>query len=523
MKNTPRSKSGSVKRPSFGKGAPRPAGRTASTGRPAGRPSSRTSEPREGASSASGFDKKPRRLTRDDDRPARTERSEYRERPERTERSAASTSRFNKKPAFGRSAPASTDGKPTYAKRTGPGKPRTDDDRPRRFDRDSDRPARAERSPRPVRTESYKPRTGDNENKPRRFDRDEGSRPTRTERPERRERTEGFSKTPSRFGKTDSYKPREGSFENKPRRFDREDTRPARSATPRYAKKPDFKKKRDDKPATPRTQTVIGKTGFQPRRESLNRQGVLLWGLHAVREAWLNPARKVYRLWMTESGHDAVETMLDEATQKGLTRPEPLVAQKAEIDHLLPPGSVHQGVALEVEPLAETTLDEFLAQDDENNLVIVLDQVTDPHNVGAILRSAAAFGARAVIVTERNAPNTTGTMAKTASGALEHVALISVVNIARTLTALKEESFWCVGLAEEGTKDLGSSKLGTGRVALVMGAEGEGLRRLTREHCDELARLPTSGAIGSLNVSNATAIALYEIVRQRGVAGVKED
>ena len=510
MKNSPRSKSGSAQRPSFGKSSPQ--GKPAFGKRPAPR--------REGASTDGGFDKKPRRFDRDDGRPARAER------PDRFERSERPASSFTKKPGFGRSAPASSDDKP-YTKRTGPYKPRTGEDRPRRFDRDDDRPARSERPERRERAEaysktpsrfgkpdSYKPREGGFDKKPRRFDRDD-DRPARSERPERRERSEGFSKAPSRFGKPDSYKPREGGFDKKPRRFDRDDEKPARSSTPRYAKKPDFKKKHDEKRAAPRTPTVVGKKGFQPRRETMNRQGVLLWGLHAVREAWLNADRKVYRLWITESARDSVETMFEQAAQKGLTRPEPILAQKAEIEHFLPHSTVHQGVALEVEPLQEPTLDDFLASDQENDLVIVLDQVTDPHNVGAILRSAAAFGARAVIVTERNAPNTTGTMAKTACGALEHVALIPVVNIARTLTTLKEENYWCVGLAEEGDHDMAASKLTTGRVALVMGAEGDGLRRLTREHCDELARLPTGGVIGSLNVSNAAAVALYEVVRQR--------
>ena len=475
MKNTPRGKSGSAHRPSFGKSSDRPQGRAGS--HPSSRPTERTTgkssfPPSRKDSFIGEFDKKPRRFTRDDDRPARSERPEQ---------SGAPASRFGKKPAFGRSAPASAEDRP-YTKRSGPFKPRAGDDKPRRFTRDGDRPERTDRS----------------------------------DHFEKRERSEGYGgKAPSRFGKPDSYKPREGGFDKKTRRFDREDDRTARPSTPRYAKKPDFKKKHEDKKFTPRTPTVVAKKGFQPRRESMNRQGVLLWGIHAVREAWLNPARKVYRLWMTEAAHEAAEEMFAKAQQEGLARPNPIIAEKSEIEHFLPHGSVHQGVAMEVEPLKETTLDDYLADSTESDLVIILDQVSDPHNVGAILRSAAAFGARAVIVTERNAPNMTGTMAKTACGALEHVALIPVVNIARTLTTLKEENYWCVGLAEEGDHDMAASKLSSGRVALVMGAEGDGLRRLTREQCDELARLPTGGAIGSLNVSNAAAIALYEVVRQR--------
>ncbi len=342
--------------------------------------------------------------------------------------------------------------------------------------------------------------------------------------------SEGFKKKPagrfgekSAFGQRDSTRKPTGGFDRKPRRSARDDDvlreDGFKKTTPRFAKKPSFHKKHESaaapKPAFER-QEPREKRAPLPKRESLQRQGVLLWGLHAVREAWLNPQRKCYRLWTTEAGQASIKETLEEATAKNLPRPAPLHAEKSDIEHFLPHGSVHQGVALEVDPLPEMSLDDLLGQEKAPSLVIILDHVTDPHNVGAILRSAAAFGAGAVIVTERGAPSATGIMAKTASGAAEHVPLITVVNIARTISALKAENFWCVGLAEEGEKDLCESKLSEGRVALVMGAEGEGLRRLTRERCDELARLPTGGRIGSLNVSNATAIALYEVKRQRG-------
>lgn len=180
------------------------------------------------------------------------------------------------------------------------------------------------------------------------------------------------------------------------------------------------------------------------------------------------------------------------------------------LDGLLP-GAVHQGVALDAAPLPETSLEALLAT--APKLLLLLDQVTDPHNVGAILRSAAAFGADAVLLTDRHAPGQGGVLAKTASGALEHVPLITVVNLARTMATLRDAGFWCIGLAEEGAQDIAAHDL-SGKTALVLGAEGEGLRRLTRERCDALARLPTQGAIGSLNVSNAAAVALYEVKRQ---------
>ncbi len=251
-----------------------------------------------------------------------------------------------------------------------------------------------------------------------------------------------------------------------------------------------------------------------PETLRTNPQGVLLWGIHAVHEAWLNPKRRCHRLWLTESGKEALAGAMAAAVLESLPRPTPKIVERQELDRLLPPHSVHQGVVLEAEPLPETPLHALLKVSEQPDLLVVLDQVTDPHNVGAILRSAAAFGASAVIMTDRNAPTTTGVLAKSASGAVEHIPLVYVTNLSRALTDLQEAGYWCVGLAEEGVKTLGELDL-SGRTALVMGAEGEGMRRLTREHCDELARLPTGGAIGTLNVSNAAAISLYEARKQK--------
>jgi 23S rRNA (guanosine2251-2'-O)-methyltransferase len=149
----------------------------------------------------------------------------------------------------------------------------------------------------------------------------------------------------------------------------------------------------------------------------------------------------------------------------------------------------------------------------ESAALVVLDQVTDPHNLGAIARSAAAFGALAIVLLDRNAPPLTGVVAKTASGALDVVPLIRVNNLARAMGEMKEAGFWLVGFAEAGKEVLGTADI-TGKIALVMGAEGEGLRRLTMENCDRLMRLPTQPPIGSLNVSNAAAVALFEWARQ---------
>jgi 23S rRNA (guanosine2251-2'-O)-methyltransferase len=185
------------------------------------------------------------------------------------------------------------------------------------------------------------------------------------------------------------------------------------------------------------------------------------------------------------------------------------------LDAILPPGSVHQGLAILVSPLAPRGLDDVLyALAAGPATAVVLDHVTDPRNVGAALRAAAAFGADFVIVTERHAPDESAALAKAASGALDSVPLVRVVNLARALETLKEEAFVCVGL--DGDADLPISAVDlVGRVALVLGAEGSGLRRLTRERCDRLVRIPQGKAVESLNVASAAAIALYERARQR--------
>ncbi len=253
----------------------------------------------------------------------------------------------------------------------------------------------------------------------------------------------------------------------------------------------------------------------QDKAESRPGSGtVLIWGQHAVRAAWLNPRRKCHRLWASKAGWENLAPAVAEAQEALLKRPAPKICEPRDIDRLTPQGSVHQGLLLETSPLPDTALHEILQRDPPASLALVLDHVTDPHNAGAILRSAAALGADAVVMTERNAPSATGVLAKAASGALEHVPQVHVVNIARALDSLREEGFWIVGLAEEGEKMLQDYDL-KGKIALVLGAEGDGLRHLTRQKCDFLARLPTQGPIGSLNVSNAAAIALYETRRQQ--------
>ncbi len=243
------------------------------------------------------------------------------------------------------------------------------------------------------------------------------------------------------------------------------------------------------------------------------REGQELWlyGHHAVSAALTNPSRKCQDLLVTPDAATRLAKTLD------LLEPQRMPALQevsaADIDAVLPGGAVHQGVALKASRLDQAHIDEACAvREDERNVVVVLDHVTDPQNVGAVLRSAAAFGARALVLTQSHAPSETGSLAKAASGALDTVPYVQISNLARALDQLAELGYWRVGMASQAETTLPESDL-SGNVALVLGAEGSGLRRLTAAKCDHLARLPTNPDFPDLNVSNAAAVALYEITR----------
>ena len=224
-----------------------------------------------------------------------------------------------------------------------------------------------------------------------------------------------------------------------------------------------------------------------------------LWGKHAVTAALDNPDRKVLKAWATREAAAVMQFPKDVAVT---------FADVADLGRLVPNDAPHQGVVIEVEALEDAWLDGILADAPERAVLLVLDQVTDPHNVGAILRSAAAFGAVGIVTQDRHSPPESGVVAKAASGALERVPWVRVVNLARALEEIGEAGFWRIGLAGDAEGDLREA-LGSPRVALVLGAEGAGLRHNTRDHCDALARLPITSAVESLNVSNAAAVALY--------------
>lgn len=259
---------------------------------------------------------------------------------------------------------------------------------------------------------------------------------------------------------------------------------------------------RSDRPSRPRQ---------RPRPQHRQPSGVWLYGAHAVLAAVANPERRIRRLVAQQP---AFERLQAAAAAAPAPRPAVEAVDRKALDALLPPGAVHQGVAAYVAPLPELALEDLLVRiaDDPRARLVVLDQATDPRNVGAVLRSAAAFSAAAVLTQDRHAPAATGALAKAAAGGLERVPLVGVVNLARALRTLRAAEFWCVGLDADADRMLAGSLPG-GRVALVLGSEGRGLRRLVREACDALARIPIAAESESLNLSAAAAIALYELAR----------
>jgi 23S rRNA (guanosine2251-2'-O)-methyltransferase len=235
---------------------------------------------------------------------------------------------------------------------------------------------------------------------------------------------------------------------------------------------------------------------------------VILYGWHTVTAALANPRRQIRKLWLSEN---AARRLADEKID---TRVTPEIVRPGLIDQRLGPDAVHQGLFAEAERLPSPDID-TLAQE---GIVLVLDQITDPHNVGAILRSAAAFAVKAIVTTERHSPEATGVLAKSASGALELVPMVTVKNLARALTELNDQGFMTVGLDSQGTETLSAMTLRQ-PLALVLGAEGKGLRQLTRETCSAVARLDMPGEIKSLNVSNAAVLALYIGASRLGLMG----
>ncbi len=254
----------------------------------------------------------------------------------------------------------------------------------------------------------------------------------------------------------------------------------------------------------PARKTARMAKGRRPTRNKSSNPGALprFWGRHAVAAALENPERRVRKIWATREAAGQLEIPSDIPVN---------FADGGDLGRMVPGDAPHQGVVAEVDPLEHMLLAELLDQHaDDNRPLVILDQVTDPHNIGAILRSAAAFDAIGVVTQDRHSPAESGTIARAAAGALEIVPWVRVVNLARALEEVAEAGFWRIGLDGEADQTL-AEVIGKGRVCLVLGAEGEGMRRNTIEHCDIIAKLPISAAMESLNVSNAAAIALYAV------------
>jgi 23S rRNA (guanosine2251-2'-O)-methyltransferase len=271
-----------------------------------------------------------------------------------------------------------------------------------------------------------------------------------------------------------------------------------RNFPPRRTGKP----QRHGRPPPPAGRRPVGRPGHGERRHD---GPAILYGWHTVKAALENPSRRILRLYATEN---AARRLADDGValpvKPELVRPDVIAAR-------LGPDAVHQGLLAEADPLPSPELDEIAIA----GIVLVLDQITDPHNVGAILRTAAGFSVSAIVTTARHSPEATGVLAKSASGALEYVPIATVQNLARALGELKERGYLLVGLDSTGDDDLDEVAL-RAPLALVLGAEGKGLRQLTRATCDQVARLDLPGRIKSLNVSNAAALALYVATRRLG-------
>ena len=332
-----------------------------------------------------------------------------------------------------------------------------------------------------------------------------------------------YSKRPDNFEDKKPYGRRD---DNERKSYGRESENDSGNERKTYTRKPEGeteeRKPYAKKPEGENTgRKVFKDQGFFRKKEKAphnqtsefgNTSPIYLYGFHPVSNALLNPLRTNKRLFCTQSSRKTLEPILNELIEKDLKLPEIIEVEKDEIGKMLPKDSVNQGIMLDCEPLDEVFLSDILIKASDNAKIIILDKVTDPHNVGAIMRSGAALGAIAVIMQKLHSPEITGVLAKSACGAVEHIALIKEINLNRAIDKLKEAGFRCIGLDEKGERTI-SEVDSSGKIALILGAEGDGIRQSVVESCDELVKLPTKQPIASLNVSNAAAIGLYELVR----------
>lgn len=375
------------------------------------------------------------------------------------------------------------------------------DDKPKRS-YGEDRPKRsyADRDDKPKR--SY----GDRDEKPRRSYGDRDARPARGDRDDKPKRS---------YGDRDSRPARNDT----PRRYVRDDgdapRRPKRDSDSRYPERKPFKGRFEEEAPAPRERKprigadkLSGGTSTPRVRIQAN-----VWGQHAVKAAWLNPARTISALYTSPEELKLFQSVLEEAREAGIHRPEPTLVGREDLDKHLPRDAVHQGLAITAAEPEEAFIQDIINRGagKARSLVVILDQVTDPHNVGAIIRSVCALGGDGVVMQRRHAPELTGVVAKAACGAIEHVLVAYETNLSRSIEALQAEGYTVAGLDERGEQTVDSLR-GVEKLALVLGSEGPGLRHLVKEHCDVLVKIRMDGPIPSLNVSNAAAVALYAAV-----------
>ncbi len=269
------------------------------------------------------------------------------------------------------------------------------------------------------------------------------------------------------------------------------------------------KNKNKNKAQKKRKKNAPRETLTKPKSPPSPSDGLWLYGKHAVLAALENPTRKIKRLIVTKRSVEQCQEILTKIhqDQRALT---PEIVPIDTLEKFVPKASVHQGIILQTAPLPAIQLEDCCkTSESDKNLILVMDQVTDPHNVGAIIRSAAAFGAKAIVTTDRHAPPESGPLAKSASGALEAVPWVRVTNLSRALDQLADMGYWRIGLDGYADQDIRDTNFGD-NIVLVLGAEGKGIRKGTADHCDALVKLPISRTVESLNVSNAAAVALYE-------------
>jgi 23S rRNA (guanosine2251-2'-O)-methyltransferase len=287
--------------------------------------------------------------------------------------------------------------------------------------------------------------------------------------------------------------------------------------------------KRNDKPAPPKRGIKAGTRagrilaeqrelhGDDPRPQK--REGgtpktrMTLFGIHACEAAIMNPTRAMQVIYCTDATENMAYEWVEKARKQGIKRPDPVLLEKQAFDRALPKNTVHQGIGIDAAQLSEVFLPDIMniTIHKQKSVIVLLDQVTDPHNLGAVMRSACVFGADAIIVQSKYAPELNGIVAKTACGAVEHLAVVYETNLARAIETLQEQGYFALALDERGEKTINEAEK-YNKTILVLGAEGAGLRPLIREKCDVLVKLPTSGALSSLNVSNAAAVALYAVI-----------